>query len=80
MKKTLVFLLTLYKKAISPLLFQLLGNGCRYSPTCSEYAIEAMEMYGVKKGAKLATKRIARCHPFSRHPQIDPVPVSTLRK
>ena len=49
---------------------------CKYIPTCSQYALEALEKYGAAKGAWLAIKRIARCHPFHRgeHDFYDPVP------
>ncbi|MCY2985543.1 MAG: membrane protein insertion efficiency factor YidD [Planctomycetota bacterium] len=50
-----------YQRAISPLL----GNNCRFSPTCSQYMIEAIEKYGVLRGAWRGTKRICRCHPFT---------------
>ena len=59
----------LYEILLSPLL----GQSCRYHPTCSQYTIEAIEKYGPIKGIWLGTKRIARCHPWggSGH---DPVP------
>lgn len=47
---------------------------CRYIPTCSQYAIEALEKYGAAKGTYLAVKRILRCHPFSKRSGYDPVP------
>ena len=49
------------------------NNHCRYIPTCSQYALEAIEKYGPFKGAYLALKRIIRCNPFSKG-GIDPVP------
>ena len=50
-----------YQRAISPLL----GSNCRFSPTCSQYTIEAIEKYGSIRGVWKGMKRIARCHPFS---------------
>ena len=55
-------LLRVYKWAISPLL----PPACRYVPTCSEYAMEAVERYGALRGGWMAFVRILRCHPFSR--------------
>jgi putative membrane protein insertion efficiency factor len=55
-----VSLLRLYQYLISPIL----PPSCRFTPTCSEYAIEAVKKHGVWKGALLAVKRLARCHPF----------------
>jgi len=62
-------LLRFYKTAISPFL----PRACRYEPTCSVYAREAIERYGFWRGSRLAVARLARCHPF--HPGgFDPVP------
>jgi putative membrane protein insertion efficiency factor len=73
MKKIISVLLLLpiyfYKGAISPLLPQ----SCRYTPSCSEYAITAIKKYGPIKGLWLAVKRISRCHPWGGH-GYDPVP------
>jgi putative membrane protein insertion efficiency factor len=51
----------------------MLPPACRYTPTCSEYAMEAVERYGVVRGGWLATKRLFSCHPWSRG-GYDPVP------
>ena len=65
----MLFLIRLYRRYISPML----GPHCRYTPTCSQYAIEAIEKYGALKGGWLALRRILRCRPF--HPGgYDPVP------
>jgi len=58
-----------YQVFLSPLL----GNSCRYVPSCSQYALEAVSKYGVLKGSALAAWRILRCNPFSRG-GYDPVP------
>lgn len=69
MKHVLLSILRFYKRNISPML----GQNCRFVPTCSEYAAIAIERYGAWKGSRLALSRIARCHPF--HPGgIDNVP------
>ena len=58
-----------YQYVVSPLI----GASCRYTPTCSQYAVEAVMKHGVFRGAYLATRRLLRCHPF--HPGgYDPVP------
>ncbi|NCC81272.1 MAG: membrane protein insertion efficiency factor YidD [Clostridia bacterium] len=68
MKKFLIFLIKGYQKFLSPLL----GKNCRFYPTCSQYAIKALEKYGLFKGSFLAVKRILKCNPF--HPGgYDPV-------
>lgn len=65
----MVFLIELYRLAISPLL----GPCCRFSPSCSQYAQEAIRLHGPLRGAWLGLRRILRCHPF--HPGgYDPVP------
>ncbi len=51
----------------------MLGPKCRYTPTCSQYALEAFKKYGPFKGCWLAVKRISRCHPWGGH-GYDPVP------
>lgn len=58
-----------YKKYISPHL----GNNCRFLPTCSEYALQALEIHGAAKGSLLALWRILRCNPFGKT-GYDPVP------
>ena len=69
MKKTIILTIKGYRRFISPLF----PPTCRFQPTCSQYAIEAIASYGVIKGGWLAATRIARCHPF--HPGgYDPVP------
>ena len=70
MKKIFLGLIRFYRKFISPLC----PGKCRYYPTCSAYAIEAIEKYGAAKGGWLAFKRICRCHPFSKRDFYDPVP------
>ncbi len=58
-----------YQLAVSPFL----GRSCRFAPTCSEYAIEALQRHGALRGSWLAAKRVSRCHPW--HPGgYDPVP------
>lgn len=70
MKKLLLRLLRFYQTALSPLS----PPRCRFLPTCSEYAVEAVEKYGAVKGGWLALKRICRCHPFYKGNRYDPVP------
>lgn len=70
MKKIMIFLINLYRKYLSPLKSR---PTCIYTPTCSQYAIEALEKYGFLKGSFLAVKRLLRCHPFAKG-GYDPVP------
>ncbi len=72
MKGLLLAIVRFYRKWISPVT----KPSCRFIPTCSEYALIAIERYGAWKGGWLALKRICRCHPFHRgeHDFYDPVP------
>tara|TARA_B100002019_G_C21185537_1_gene556003 strand:+ start:98 stop:346 length:249 start_codon:yes stop_codon:yes gene_type:complete len=60
MKKILILIIKIYQYFISPLL----GNKCRFLPTCSEYFIDALNNHGIFRGMSLGTKRILKCHPF----------------
>ena len=60
MTKILILFIKLYRYIVSPLL----GNKCRFLPTCSEYFIEALKTQGLAKGTILGLKRISKCHPF----------------
>lgn len=62
MKHLLILLLRGYKKYISPAL----GNNCRFTPTCSEYTMQALEIHGFFKGCLLGIWRILRCNPFGK--------------
>jgi putative membrane protein insertion efficiency factor len=68
-KKIALLIVKFYQYCIRPLL----PDACRYSPSCSNYAIEAINKYGAFKGGWLGLKRIFRCHPFGGH-GYDPVP------
>ena len=70
MKKLFLSLIRFYQKHISPLS----PPRCRYYPTCSSYAYQAISKYGALKGGWLALRRLLRCHPFSKHDYYDPVP------
>ena len=69
MKRALLKVIRFYQTAVSPLF----PPRCRFIPTCSQYALEAVEKYGAVKGSWLATKRILRCNPFHKG-GYDPVP------
>jgi len=71
MRKILILLINAYQAALSPILA---FNHCRYHPSCSEYAAEAVQKHGAARGFILGIRRFLRCHPFSRHPVYDPVP------
>ena len=72
MKRVLLWLIRFYRKGISPLT----PPSCRFIPTCSEYAMQAIERYGAFKGGWLALRRLSKCHPFHKQKSIeyDPVP------
>ncbi|MCD2346888.1 membrane protein insertion efficiency factor YidD [Clostridium guangxiense] len=74
MKKIIIKFIEFYRKCSSSPMFRGLSSAffirgqhvCKYSPTCSEYAIEAVEKYGALKGSLMAIKRILKCNPFSK--------------
>lgn len=68
-------LIHLYRWLISPLN----GPCCRYQPTCSAYALEALDKHGLLMGSALTLKRLLRCHPFTRRHGYDPVPETLPR-
>lgn len=68
-----MLLVTVYRRWVSPFL----GPHCRFYPSCSAYALDALRVYGALEGTWLAVRRIGRCHPF--HPGgFDPVPPKTV--
>ncbi|MEF3074835.1 membrane protein insertion efficiency factor YidD [Methylobacter sp. Wu1] len=69
MRFILITLIKFYKYFISPLL----GNNCRFYPSCSAYAVEALQLHGVIIGSYLTLRRLSKCHPFHEG-GIDPVP------
>lgn len=69
MKKIALLLIRFYQCAVSPHF----PPACRYTPTCSQYAVEAITRYGIRRGGWLALKRICRCHPWGGS-GYDPVP------
>ena len=72
MKKILISFIKFYQKYISPIKG---GASCRFLPTCSQYAVEALTKYGALKGGYLAVRRLLKCHPFNgKGWTYDPVP------
>ncbi len=70
MKAVFLYLIRFYQKHISPAF----PRRCRFMPTCSAYAFEAITKYGALKGGCLTIRRLLRCHPFSKADYFDPVP------
>ncbi len=70
MKRLLLAVIGFYRRAISPYT----PASCRFTPTCSAYAYEAIQKYGAAKGFYLALRRFLRCHPFYKGDHHDPVP------
>ena len=70
MKRIMLALIRFYQRCISPYT----PACCRFRPTCSAYAREAIEKYGAWKGGRLALRRLMRCHPFYKGDHYDPVP------
>ena len=67
-----ILMIRLYQLFISPLL----GQNCRYLPTCSEYSVKSLKEHGLIRGSILSIKRISKCHPWGSH-GFDPVPKKT---
>jgi putative membrane protein insertion efficiency factor len=70
-----VVIVRAYQLVLSPFA----GGACRFEPSCSEYAIQAIELHGLVRGLWLALRRVGRCHPFAAH-GIDPVPPPAGRR
>ncbi len=73
MNRRLSYLQTIYKGTLSFVLKLLFGGGCRYEPTCSQFAKESIDKFGVFKGTALSLRRLSRCHPWGGM-GYDPVP------
>ena len=74
MRSLFIGLIKLYQYIVSPLL----GPRCRFHPTCSNYAVEAINQYGVLKGGYLSVRRIIKCHPLNEGGH-DPVPTKQVK-
>ena len=75
MRYAVAFLIRIYQRFVSPLL----GPRCRFYPSCSQYALDALERFGFRRGTWLAIKRIGRCHPWNPG-GIDPVPAAATAR
>ena len=78
MTRILLTLIDFYRRWLSPAIHALSPGGCRYLPTCSEYAATAIAIHGPMRGSVLAASRLLRCHPFA-HGGLDPVPPAPIR-
>jgi len=76
MKKLLIWTLKIYNNIASPFLARMFGNACRFTPTCSQYTIDAVEKFGVARGGRLGITRFSKCHPWGSF-GFDPVPTKT---
>jgi uncharacterized protein len=74
MRRILLAAIDFYKRWLSPALHSLGAGGCKFRPTCSEYAAEAIAIHGAARGTVLAAGRLLRCHPFTAG-GFDPVPL-----
>jgi hypothetical protein len=77
MTRILLALIAFYRRWLSPVLHSLHPGGCKYLPTCSEYAAMAIATHGPLRGSALAAWRLLRCHPFARG-GFDPVPAAAV--
>lgn len=75
MTEAIIVIISLYKKFVSPVLEAIFGKACRFTPTCSEYTIEALKKHGTIRGLSLGMRRFLKCHPFGPS-GYDPVPES----
>ncbi|HKM99083.1 MAG TPA: membrane protein insertion efficiency factor YidD [Candidatus Binataceae bacterium] len=71
-------LLSVYRLTISPLILALFGPACRFEPSCSQFASEAIGRHGILRGSAMTLRRLSRCHPFGGH-GYDPVPARPHR-
>jgi len=78
LNKVIIFPLLIIIKAYQIILSPILGNNCRFLPTCSEYSIESLKAYGLIKGIFLTVKRIGKCHPWGSH-GYDPIPSKNIK-
>jgi hypothetical protein len=79
MTRLLLATLAFYKRWLSPAIHSLAPGGCRYLPTCSDYAATAIATHGPLRGSALALWRLLRCHPFARG-GLDPVPPARVHR